>query len=132
MRRHLTHAALLLLFLPSLALAQKPADLPHEQAVDRDRHGTDVGAAFANSFKLLMLEHATRVLTQETTRRELSGPFWTDYRRSVRVPPRWNDADPWPVNYIGHPIHGAAAGYLWLDAEPNAPAELSLSGDYWW
>jgi hypothetical protein len=132
MRRHLQYAALLLLCLPSLALAQKPADLLRERPVDRERQGTDIGAVFANSFKLLMLEHATRVLTQETTRRELSGPFWTDYKRSVRTPLRWSDADSWPVNYIGHPVHGAAAGYLWLDAEPNAPAELSLSGEYWW
>jgi hypothetical protein len=132
MQRHVPCAALLLLLLPSLASAQAPPDLTRDTSVDHDRQRTDVGAAFANSFKLLMLEHATRVLTQEATRRELSGPFWTDYKRSVRIPPRWHDADPWPVNYIGHPIHGAAAGYLWLDAEPNAPSELSLSGDYWW
>ena len=133
MYRQLRHAAILLcLAFPSSLLAQTPLPAPQEAARDHERHRTDVGAAFRNSFKLLMIEHATRVLTQEATRRELSGPFFTDYKRSLRVPPRWHDADPWPVNYIGHPIHGAAAGYLWLDADPRAPPELSLSGDYWW
>jgi hypothetical protein len=123
-------AMLLLLLLPSSAYAQSRADAL-EPAVGRER-GTNIAAVFGNSLKLLMIEHATRVLTQEQTRRELSGPFWTDYRRSVRIPQRWQDSDPWQVNYIGHPIHGAAAGYLWLDADPNAPPELSLSGEYWW
>jgi hypothetical protein len=35
------------------------------------------------------------------------------------------------VNYIGHPIHGAAAGYIWLDHDPGAPTEISLSRHYW-
>ena len=123
-------AVVLILLLPFPAFAQsRGATL--EPAAGHKR-GTDIGTVFGNSLKLLMIEHATRVLTQEETRQELSGPFWSDYRRSVRIPPRWNDSDPWQVNYIGHPIHGAAAGYLWLDADPNAPPELSLSGEYWW
>jgi hypothetical protein len=122
--------ALLLLLSSSSSIAQTRLDAL-EPSAGRER-GTNVGAAFRNSFKLLMIEHATRVLTQAETRRELSGPFWADYRRSVRIPRQWTDSDPWEVNYIGHPIHGAAAGYLWLDADPGAPPELSLSGEYWW
>ena len=130
MSRMLRRAAILLLLLPPPAFAQSRTDAL-EPAVGRER-GTNIGTVFGNSLKLLMIEHATRVLTQEETRRELSGPFWADYRRSVRIPPRWHDSDAWQVNYIGHPIHGAAAGYLWLDADPHAPPELSLSGEYWW
>ena len=77
-----------------------------------------------------MIEHGTRVAFQDKTRRELGGPFWSDYGRSVRVPRQWADTDAWWVNYIGHPIHGAAAGYIWLDHEPGAPAEFGGPG-YW-
>jgi hypothetical protein len=35
------------------------------------------------------------------------------------------------VNYIGHPIHGASAGYIWLDHDPHAPVEIGLSRRYW-
>src|SRR5678815_3862186 len=95
------------------------------------RQGTDIIGAFADSLKLLMVEHAFRIAFQEKTRQELGGPFWLDYKRSVRIPPQWEDTDAWWVNYIGHPIHGAAAGYIWLDHDPNAPVEISLNRNYW-
>lgn len=96
-----------------------------------DREGADVIGAFKDSLKLLLLEHGSRIAFQSKTRRELGGNFWTDYRKSVRVPGQWGDTDAWWVNYIGHPVHGAAAGYIWLDHEPDAPAGLRLDGRYW-
>ena len=96
-----------------------------------DEQGTDVLGAFTDSLKLLMVEHAIRVGFQEKTRAELGGHFWSDYRRSVRWPGQWEDTDSWWVNYIGHPIHGAAAGYIWLDHERGDPANISLGRDYW-
>lgn len=95
------------------------------------RDGIDLKGAFADSIKQLVIEHAIRVGTQQKTRDGLKGPFWADYRDSLRVPRRWEDGDAWWVNYIGHPIHGAAAGYSWLDHDPHAPAEISLSSRYW-
>jgi hypothetical protein len=97
----------------------------------RDDTGVDVLGAFGDSLKLLLIEHSIRIAGQEKTRRELDGPFWDDYRRSIRVPQKWEDSDSWWVNYIGHPIHGAAAGYVWLDHDSNAPVEIGLSRRYW-
>lgn len=71
--------------------------------------------ALRASLRLLLLDHGTRVASQQKTRRELGGPFWTDYRRSVKLPRTWGDGDERGVNYVGHPIHGAAAGLLWLN-----------------
>ena len=96
-----------------------------------DSRGTDVLGAFTDSLKLLMIEHGIRVAFQEKTRRELDGPFWPDYGRSVRLPSTWEDGDSWWVNYIGHPIHGAAAGYNWLDHGPDGGVEIGLSRRYW-
>ena len=111
------------------AAAQEP--LTATTSSEDDSEGADVFGAFADSLKLLMIEHGTRVAFQEKTRRELGGPFWSDYQRSVKMPRQWEDTDAWWVNYIGHPIHGAAAGYIWLDHEPKAPADFSLSPRYW-
>jgi hydroxymethylpyrimidine/phosphomethylpyrimidine kinase len=108
--------------------AQEPI-APDERLEGQE--GTDALGAFVDSLKLLMLEHAVRISFQEKTRRELVGPFLSDYRRSVRVPSHWEDSDAWWVNYIGHPIHGAAAGYLWLDHDRGAPPEIGLSRRYW-
>jgi hypothetical protein len=116
------------LALPSYAVAQPQTLLT---GTEDDQNGADVLGVFVDSLKLLMIEHGTRVAFQEKTRRELKGPFWSDYRRSVRIPRQWDDTDAWWVNYVGHPIHGAAAGYLWLDHEPNAPSSIALSKRYW-
>jgi hypothetical protein len=104
-----------------------PADFDLTDQEER----TDLRAVIVDSLKLLLIEHGTRVAFQEKTRRELGGNFWQDYRRSVRIPKQWGDTDAWWVNYIGHPIHGAAAGYIWLDHEPHAPAEWTATSNYW-
>jgi hypothetical protein len=93
---------------------------------------TDILGAFSDSLKLLLIEHGTRIGLQEKTRRELSGGnFWEDYRRSVRIPGQWGDTDGGLINYVGHPIHGAAAGYIWLDHEPGALSDFRLTSQYW-
>jgi hypothetical protein len=115
---------------PSQASSAQEPFLPSLDSQD-DQQGADVIGAFTDSLKLLLIEHGTRVAFQSKTRRELGGPFWSDYRRSVRVPRQWDDTDAWWVNYIGHPIHGAAAGYIWLDHERGAPPEFGLTPKYW-
>jgi hypothetical protein len=99
---------------------------PHER-----RGGTDVLGAVSDSMKLLMIEHGTRLALQEKTRRELGGPFWRDYKQSIRWPLSWEDTDSWWVNYLGHPIHGAAAGLIWLDHGEHETSRLTLKSSYW-
>jgi hypothetical protein len=106
------------------------APVPAPSAASSSQH-TDVVAAFGDSFKLLAMEHVIRISFQDKTRRELRGPFWGDYRRSVRVPAQWEDGDVWMVNYIGHPIHGAAAGYNWLQHGPDGDIEIGGNPRYW-
>ena len=88
--------------------------------------------ALTDSLRLLMIEHSIRVAFQEKTRRELGGPFFQDYARSIKLPRTWEDGDSWAVNYVGHPIHGAAAGFVWLDHEDGAhDPDLGFSWAYW-
>ena len=85
-----------------------------------------------DSLRLLVLEHGIRVAFQAKTRRELGGPFMRDYVRSLRVPSTWEDGDSWGVNYVGHPIHGAAASRIWIEHDRRGrQLELSLSRAYW-
>ena len=101
----------------------------HAQPLPSGR--TDVMGAIGDSFKLLAIEHAIRISFQEKTRKELKGPFWNDYQRSVKVPTQWDDTDAWYVNYVGHPIHGAAAGYNWLDHGPDGDVPFGRNARYW-
>jgi len=119
--RRLTH----LCVIASLAVATIAPLRAQETAVTasgfvEDRQGAHVIGAFVDSLKLVMFEHGIRIAFQEKTRSQLGGPFWLDYSRSVHIPDQWEDTDSWPVNYIGHPIHGAAAGYIWLDHDRNS------------
>jgi hypothetical protein len=91
----------------------------------------DWSGAFLNSFTLVGVEHGVR-LTTPKTRRELGGHFWRDYRKSVQVPATWEDGDTWIVNYLGHPIHGAAAGFVWAANDPvSRNATFGLNSHYW-
>jgi hypothetical protein len=90
-----------------------------------------LGAVFGDSLRLLLIEHGSRIAFQAKTRKALAGPFFADYVDSLRIPPQWGDTDRWYVNYVGHPIHGAAAGYIWLDHERNAPPDFANSKSYW-
>jgi hypothetical protein len=88
--------------------------------------------AVTDSIRLLFIEHSSRIGFQDKTRRELGGPFFHDYVRSVQVPHQWSDGDSWVVNYVGHPIHGAAAGFIWLDHEDGShDPKLGFSKAYW-
>jgi hypothetical protein len=92
--------------------------------------GRDFAGALVDSLKLVSMEHGIRIAFQSKTRAELGGPFWADYRRSVRVPRQWDDTDAWYVNYVGHPIHGAAAGIIWLDHSDKDKAASIFSSGY--
>ena len=110
------------------AQTSAPQSPPPPQLASRS---SALKGALAASFRLLMMEHAGRIVFQEKTRRELGGPFWDDYFRSVRIPDTWEDGDGWFVNYVGHPIHGAAAGRAWLVHHPHDDIDVGVSKSYW-
>ena len=115
-------------------LASTPARAqsdPGSRMPDPARTSVNKTGVFIDSMALLAIEHGIRLALQPDTRRELSGNFWRDYRHSLHMPVNWEDTDRWPVNYVGHPIHGAAAGYLWLEHDPNAPTTIEFDNRYW-
>jgi hypothetical protein len=112
--------------------AQVPQDAALRTHADGEEHGaTDAIGAIRDSLQLLMFEHGIRIALQPKTRHELGGPFIADYRRSVRWPGQWGDTDGWLVNYWGHPIHGAAAGLIWLDHGPHREQMPAAGSRYW-
>lgn len=120
---------------PALAPAQTlkpvvPSPSPTKSTIKTDE--MDVLGFLWGSLRLLGLEHGVRIAFQEKTRRELPGPFVNDWMRSIRAPKTWEDGDSWLVNYIGHPIHGAAAGFVWMEMDPKSrEPQIGLGLDYW-
>lgn len=130
--RMMTWAILGLLLAHRAAHAQSSHAMP-PVAQDHEADGVDVDVAgtIQSSLRMLIMQHAIRVGFQDKTRRELGGPFFADYRRSVRVPAQWSDGDSWLANYVGHPIQGAASGFIWLDNHRNTPRQFAANRDYW-
>lgn len=111
-----------------LAIAAWPASgqahsVPHPYT-EHETLRTNVQGAIKDSVRLLIMEHSTRIVAQVKTRRELTGPFWKDYRRAVHLPQQWSDGDGWLVNYVGHPGHGAAAGFIWTNHDQGSLASI--------
>jgi hypothetical protein len=88
------------------------------------------------SFAFDMLQNATRIITADQNDRHLllNKPYWSDYWASLQQfnMRRWNDGDSVKVNYIGHPMEGAIAGYIEVQNDPRG-RELQISGNrqYW-
>jgi hypothetical protein len=91
---------------------------------------------FLQSFAFNMLSNATRIMTADQSDRHvlLNKPFWSDYWASLQQynMRRWNDGDSIKVNYIGHPMEGAIAGFIEIQNDPRG-RELRISRDrrYW-
>lgn len=83
-----------------------------------------------------MLSNATRVMTADQKDRHLllNKPYWSDYWASLGQfnMRRWNDGDTFQVNYIGHPMEGAIAGYIEIQNDPRGRSQrISRDPAYW-
>jgi hypothetical protein len=73
--------------------------------------GVDWSALLRESFAFVSLEQGFRYLTEEGTRHAHISTL-EGYKRSLTSLHGWADGDPFIVNYVGHPMQGAVAGYL--------------------
>jgi hypothetical protein len=70
--------------------------------------------------------------TESGSRADLKGPFFKDYFKSLRSLRGWDDADPFLVNYIGHPMMGSVTGFIQVQNDPKGvKEEVGLKKSYW-
>jgi hypothetical protein len=109
-------------------LKSQPAQVPAAP----DSSGFQWKAALTESGIFLAIQHSSRML-QKKTRRELGGPFFSDYFESVSNIHTWSDGDGIPTNYIGHPILGAVFGNIQIFNDPHGrDLEFDLSSKQYW
>ena len=138
MRRNLLVASLTLFsFLQMRAVAQEVSELssafvPVISLPQEPPKTFEWKPALTESYRLLLMEHGWRLIFQEKTRRELGGPFFKDYWRSIQGIRGWGDGDSWLTNYVGHSMQGAVAGYIHIYNNPTGwPLEFNSSEPYW-
>ena len=87
--------------------------------------------AIKQSLIFLGVQHGY-ALTQPKTRRDLKGPFFKDYVRSIKSLHGWEDGGRFFTNYVAHPMQGSLLGFIQIQ---NDPKGMSLSYDnssaYW-
>ncbi|MBI5282599.1 MAG: hypothetical protein HY858_13020 [Candidatus Solibacter usitatus] len=97
-----------------------------------DPQGVDWGALARQGGFFLNLQHAFRLATEPGTREGLKGPFIKGWLDSASNLNGWADGDPFYVNYVGHPMQGAAAGFIWAQNDRSyRRAEFGKNPVYW-
>jgi hypothetical protein len=105
--------------------------------IDRDNadsreSGIEWGALLRHTGFFLASQHSFRLLTEEGTRQGMKGPFFKDWYRSLSSLHGWGDGDPFLVNYIGHPMQGSVAGYIWRQNDvAYRSVEFENTPRYW-
>jgi len=110
-------------------------------AETRPRQGFHWGRALLESFELLSIEQAYVVHTDWDwvggKKSENGVPFnhyWRDYKQSLSawIHAGWNDGDPNMYGYLGHPVQGVAASYIFLQNDPKSERlQFSKTKAYW-
>lgn len=138
----LTALAVLLLSAPVWAQSEsvveaKPPDPKVERAIRPDRvsaqstASVDWKALTNQSLLFLGVKHAFRWATEPGTR-EMRGPFFSQFYNSINSLHGWGDGDPFYVNYVGHPMQGAVAGYIWAQNDgAYRTVEFGKNRHYW-
>lgn len=112
----------------------EPADEPRADATDNHNGGGQKfrwGPAVRQSLLFLAVQHGY-AMTQPKTRRDLRGPFFRDYFRSVKSLHGWEDGGRFFTNYIAHPLEGSLVGFIQIHNDPKGMRQrFGKSGDYW-
>lgn len=111
---------------PAMILPVAPAAVARENP-DRVRWRPLV----AQSVRFLLVEQGFRLATEPATRHPRLS-FFRGYAESVNGLHGWGDGDPFVVNYVGHPMEGSVAGFLWIQNDGRyGHTEFGRDPAYW-
>jgi hypothetical protein len=106
-------------------------DDPVDPSAKPEKEKFHWGPAMRESLLFLGIQHAMR-LQQEKTTRQLGGPFFRDWARSVKQLRGWRDGDIPFINYVAHPMQGSLTGRVFVNNSDNAKRqEFGMSSGYW-
>jgi hypothetical protein len=108
-----------------------PGEAPHDAQRDELRRGFRWKRATEQALLFLAVQHGY-AFTQPKTRRDLQGPFFRDYFRSVGSLSEWSDGGKFFTNYVAHPMQGSLLGFVYVQNDPRAAsARFGRDGAYW-
>jgi hypothetical protein len=101
-------------------------------STDADEASVDWKGLARHSQRFLAVEHGFRLATEPGTRAGLKGSFFGNYGSAVANLHGWTDGDEFYVNYLGHPMQGSVAGFLWVHNDRKyRTSEFGRNAPYW-
>ncbi len=84
------------------------------------------------SLYFLAIMNSFRIATEPSTRAGMKNSVVGGYFKALGAMHGWSDGDGYYENYLGHPIEGAIADYMWIHNDPRyRTVEFGRSRDYW-
>jgi len=110
-----------------------------DEAVDRDRRllgdnqqQVQWKSLLRGELFFLATMHGYRIATEASTREALQNGVLGGYFKALAALHGWSDGDGYYETYLGHPIQGAVAGYMWIHNDPKyRVVEFGKSRAYW-
>jgi hypothetical protein len=103
-----------------------------EYGLEGNDQGVNWRGLMSASTRFLGVMHAFRLVTEPGTRSGLKGSFFGNYARSLENLHGWGDGDEFYVNYVGHPMQGSVASFLWIQNDrAYRTAEFGNGPRYW-
>jgi hypothetical protein len=110
----------------------EPAMGPIEPSIKASEpEGVNWGGVLKHSMSFLALQHSFRLLTEAGTRDGLN-QIPRGYVNSISNLHGWSDGDEFYVNYVGHSMQGATAGFIWAQNDRQfRTVEFGRNRRYW-
>lgn len=113
----------------AVVLADDPK--PTVDPSPEDSRGIDWSSLVVQSLGFLGIEHGFRWVTEEGTRHPHRS-FFDGYIDSLNSLHGWADGDPFYVGYMGHPMQGAVAGFIFVQNDRKyRTVEFGKNRQYW-
>ena len=120
---------------PNLNATEVPIVDPSDPGYRVDAGPYNWRGLLAQSLFFNVVENTFRAASDDQIRLQLAKkPFWHDYFASTKQfnMRRWNDGDDFLVNYVGHPLQGSVADYIFIQNDPvGRQLEISSNPLYW-
>jgi hypothetical protein len=124
-------ALIVLVILGVVALDVLADDPPAQTEPPLQETGINWSGLALQSLEFLGIEHGFRWVTEEGTRHPHHS-FFDGYIDSLNSLHGWADGDPFYVSYVGHPMQGAVAGYIFVQNDMGyRDVEFGRIRRYW-
>ena len=103
-----------------------------DDSVHNPEEGVNWEGLLKQSGVFLSIEHGFRFSTERATRHNSHRMSFRGYSQSLGNMHGWADGDPFYVNYVGHPMQGAATGFIWAQNDRRyRKIEFGRNPAYW-